>query len=84
MWYDVVFHVQYSAGEDGCVEVWVDGKLAASHKGATADKDGENNFYNKIGLYRDHWKAPMTAYFDNYTLGDSFAAVDPSRFSAKR
>jgi hypothetical protein len=84
VWYDMVFHVRYSAGEDGLVEVWVDGKLAASHKGATAAKDGENNFYNKIGLYRDRWKASMTAYFDNYTLGDSFAAVDPSRFNAKQ
>jgi Polysaccharide lyase len=83
-WYDVVYHVRYSAGPDGRVEVWVDGKRVVSHRGANVDKDGENRFYNKIGLYRDRWKEPMTVYFDNYTLGDSYAAVDPSRFDEKR
>jgi hypothetical protein len=75
-----VYHVRFSTDTDGRVEVWVDGKQVVSHKGDTADKDGENKFYNKIGLYRDRWKEPMTVYFDNYTLGDSYAAVDPARF----
>jgi hypothetical protein len=82
-WHDVVYHVRFSAGSDGRVDVWFDGKRVLSHKGATADKDGENNFYNKIGLYRDRWKEPMTVYFDNYTLGESYAAVDPARFHSK-
>jgi hypothetical protein len=80
----MVWHVRYSADADGLVEVWMDGTRAMSHRGATAVKDRENSFYHKIGLYRDRWKEPMTVYFDNYTLGDSFAAVDPSRFYAKR
>ena len=36
-----------------------------------------------VGLYRDRWKDPMTLYVDNYTLGDSFAAVDPSAFDRR-
>jgi len=26
----------------------------------------------------------MTVYFDNYTLGDSFTAVDPARFDIRK
>jgi hypothetical protein len=58
----------------------MNGSRAASYQGATAFKEGEDDIYNKVGLYRDRWKEPMTIYFDNYTLADSFAAVDPARF----
>ncbi len=34
----------------------------------------------RAGLYRDRWPEPMTIYFDNYTVGESFEAVDPARF----
>jgi hypothetical protein len=37
---------------------------------------------NKIGLYRDRMKQPMTIYFDNYALGDSYETVDPARFES--
>jgi hypothetical protein len=29
---------------------------------------------------RDRWKDPMTLCFDNYTLAQGVAAVDPARF----
>ena len=44
---------------------------------------GADRFYNKVGLYRDRWKEPMTMYLDNYTLGDSFEGVDPSTFDRR-
>lgn len=76
-WADMVYHIKFSAGGDGLVEVWARGKKVVDHKGATAFAEGEKTVYNKIGLYRDRWKEPMTIFFDNYALGDSFAAVDP-------
>ena len=53
---------------------------ATSYEGPTASGAGADRFYNKVGLYRDRWREPMTMYVDNYTLGDSFDQVDPSRF----
>ena len=81
-WNDMVYHIRFSRGEDGLVEVWMNGSRVVTYKGATAFKEGEDNIYNKFGLYRDRWKDPMTIYFDNYTLADSFAAVDPAIRSA--
>ena len=79
-WNDLILHVRYSAGDDGLVEAWVGGVRAVTHAGPTARGDAEDRFYHKIGLYRDRWKDPMTAHFDNYTMGDSYGAVDPARF----
>ena len=79
-WNDMVYHARFSAGGDGRVEVWMNGKRVAAHAGPNCFKDGEDLVYNKFGLYRDRWKDPMTIYFDNYTVGESFEAVDPRRF----
>ena len=80
----MVYHIRFSRGDDGLVEMWMNGSRVVSHKGATAFKAGEDDIYNKFGLYRDRWKDPMTIYFDNYTLADSFAAVDPARFDRQQ
>ena len=79
----MVYHSRFSRGEDGLVEVWMNGSCVVTYKGSTAFKEGEDSIYNKVGLYRDRWKEPMTIYFDNYTLADRFAAVDPARFDQK-
>jgi hypothetical protein len=82
-WMDMIFRVRYSPQKDGAVEVWMNGKRVTSYAGPLAEIDGKNAFYNKIGLYRDRLKQPMTIYFDNYTIGSSFEAVDPARFDKK-
>jgi hypothetical protein len=79
-WADMVYHVRYSPGADGRIEVWMDGERVVSYEGPTADPKAADRFYHKVGLYRDRWKEPMTMYLDNYTLGNSFAEVDPARF----
>jgi len=56
------------------------GVCIVTHKGAVAFDSGKNWFHHKTGLYRDRGKGSMTIFFDNYALGDSFAAVDPARF----
>jgi hypothetical protein len=82
-WNDMVYHIRFSL-DDGYVEVWMNGTQIVSHQGPTAFKDGENGFYNKFGLYRDRWEEPMTIYFDNYTLGDSFETVNPARYDQSK
>lgn len=80
-WMDMIFRVRYSGGEDGLVEVWVNGDRVVHYSGPTAEPNGKNAFYHKIGLYRDRFKKLMTMYFDNYTMGPNMASVDPARFS---
>jgi hypothetical protein len=82
-WCDMVYHVRYSTGEDGIIEVWMNGARLVSYRGKTASPAGADQFYHKVGLYRDRWKEPMTMYVDNYRLGDSFEAVDPSTFGQR-
>jgi hypothetical protein len=82
-WADLVYHVHYSYGDDGRIEVWMDGNRVVSYEGPTASQTGANRFYHKVGLYRDRWEQPMTMYVDNYRLGDSFDRVDPSRFDRR-
>ena len=82
-WTDMVYHVRYSSGEDGRIEVWMNGTQVVSYRGATASEAGADRFYNKVGLYRDRWKEPMTMYLDNYTVGGNFEGVDPSTFNRR-
>jgi polysaccharide lyase-like protein len=83
-WNDMVLRIRFSPEDDGSVEAWMNGARVVSHRGRTASRDGEDRIYNKVGLYRDRWKHPMTIYFDNYAVGDRFAAVDPARFDRDR
>jgi hypothetical protein len=83
-WIDMVYHLRFSTGPDGIVEVWMNGNQVVTYRGVTAFSTGERLIYSKIGLYRDRWKEPMTLYFDNYTMGESFEAVDPARFDGAR
>ena len=80
-WMDMIFCVRYSGGRDDVVQVWMNGKRVVDYAGPTAEPNGKNAFYNKIGLYRDRFNKPMTIYFDNYSIGTNMPSVDPSRFS---
>jgi hypothetical protein len=75
-WHDMVYHIRFSPDGDGVVEVWMNGARAVVYEGATA-MPGGSEIYNKIGLYRDRWKDPMTIYFDDYRLGGSSVDVSP-------
>jgi hypothetical protein len=73
---DMIYHLRYSTGQDGVVEVWMNGRPVVKYQGPTAETDAKKTFYNKIGLYRDRFPEPMTIYYDNYTMGGSKDAVD--------
>jgi len=78
-WIDMIYHVRYSTGTDGLVEIWMNGKKVVTYSGSAADPTAKNAFYHKIGLYRDRLNVPMTIYYDNYSMGGSKDAVDPER-----
>ena len=76
-WHDFIFQIYYSDTADGYLNMWMDGKKVASFSGPTASKKGRNQFYHKIGMYRDQWPDPMTIYFDNYILtNDTLLTID--------
>jgi len=67
-WHDFIFQIYYSDTADGYINMWMDGKKVAFFCGSTASKKGRNQFYHKIGMYRDQCPEPMTIYIDNYVL----------------
>jgi len=82
-WSDMIYHLRYSTGPDGLVEVWMNGEQVVAYRGPTAEADAKDAFYNKIGLYRDRLKQPMTIYFDSYSMGTDKDSVDPRNRSKR-
>ena len=80
-WHDMIYHICFSPGRDGLLEVWMNGKQVVDAKGPVTISGGGDRIYNKIGLYRDRLKQPMTIYFDNYALANRREAVDPARLA---
>lgn len=83
-WHDMIYHVRFAPGDDGIVEVWMNGKQVVNERGPVTLREGADRVYNKFGLYRDRWPVPMTIYFDNYAMGGARSEVDPSRFDVVR
>ncbi|MCG3137364.1 MAG: hypothetical protein HJJLKODD_01208 [Phycisphaerae bacterium] len=79
-WNDMVYRIRFSNGADGVVEIWMNGEQVVRCDGPTTSSAGQEQFYHKIGLYRDRMPEPMTIYVDNYAIGQSHEEVDPARF----
>jgi len=88
-WTDWVFHVRWSPGDDGLIELWRDGELVATDTGQNCVA-ADYAPYFKFGIYKWPWKqdatqTPSTAtkreiYFDEIRIADdrgSFEAVSP-------
>lgn len=58
-WADWVFHVKWSYGEDGIVQVWKDGVAVVQYNGPNAYNDLIGPFF-KIGVYVPAWKMQDT------------------------
>ncbi len=80
-WNDMVYHVRFSTDSSGVVDIWMNGERVARFDGSTASRLGKEQFYHKVGLYRDRMAEPMTIYIDNYAMGECFEAVDPATFA---
>lgn len=78
-WHDVLVQAVWSAGGDGLVQVWINGRQVHSHRGANLNRDAAPSF--KFGLYRSALQrlpgaAPrQVVFFDDVRVGRSRAEV---------
>lgn len=94
-WHTYVMHVKHSAGADGLVEIWYDGKKILSRTGANMYKVGgdykDPNL--KLGIYKSAWNGTVATdskvrviYFDEIKMGNekaTYAEMVPKRDSLK-
>jgi len=80
-WFDMVFHVKWSMGEDGLLEVWKNGEQIVELHGKICNEKNVKNFKNsnifvKFGGYRGkNVKLTQMFYLDEYRIGNSYEAV---------
>ncbi|MCF7848876.1 MAG: polysaccharide lyase [Kiritimatiellales bacterium] len=84
-WVDWVFHVRWSASNDGLVEAWKNGNKIVSDEGRNCGP-GEHADYFKFGIYKWPWKqspekTPSTVtqrilYIDEIRIGDKTAGLN--------
>jgi len=80
-WFDLVFHIRWSSGEDGLLEAWKDGKKIVALRGKTCNGEEVENFkgpniFVKFGGYRGRdVDIVQTVYLDEYRIGTNYAAV---------
>ena len=82
-WIDWVFHVKWSYGADGFLEVWRDGKRIISERGPTTYNDKLGPYF-KFGIYKGKFRYPWVTskvqkreiYFDEIRIGNSSADFD--------
>lgn len=82
-WVDWVFHVKWSYGSDGLLEVWKNGKLVVKKVGPNTYNDLTGP-YIKVGIYKPQWKVKpelsrttkRVIYLDEVRVGDAGASYD--------
>lgn len=81
-WTDFVFHVKWSAGSDGLVEVWKDGVKVLTFNGATILTGTTYGAYMRTGLYKWPWNPTSSIvssttkrvlYVDDVRIGNASA-----------
>lgn len=84
-WTDFVFHVKWSTGADGLIEIWKDGIKQPSISGANTYSGYPGN-YMKNGIYKWPWAHPdkytskttkRVIYIDDVRIGSSYKDVAP-------
>ncbi|GEM_PF-1486667 len=86
VWTDWVFHVKWSYGTDGLVEVWKDGVKVGIRQGPVTYND-QTGPYFKYGMYKADWNdsatstpsvltTPRVSYFDEVRVGDAGATYE--------
>jgi hypothetical protein len=72
-WVSWVVHARWSAGPEGLVQIWKDGKVVLEHKGANVYTDigVEYTPYLKTGIYHPEW------HLDTQRKRDAFEKENP-------
>lgn len=64
-WYDIVWHVKWSTGSDGLIEVWIDGAKYYSYSGKNMESVG---VYFKFGMNRWAYNNDWVIFYDNLKI----------------
>ena len=82
-WVDFVFHVKWSTGSDGLIEVWKEGKKVFSTTGENTYTDFDTGNYMKNGIYKWGWKKgyptntdKRVLFIDDVRIGDESASYE--------
>jgi hypothetical protein len=75
-WYDVVFHMKWSSGHDGFMQVWMNGRKVMGHRGPTLYKG--YSCYFKLANYHDP-SGPSSIVFDRVVRGTTARSVALAR-----
>ncbi len=76
-WYDFVFHVKWSAKDDGYKIAWLDGRKVLVHHGATLYPG--RSCYLKLANYHTPARKASSIVFDRVIRGTSASAVSPGK-----
>jgi hypothetical protein len=79
-WTDFVYHIKWSSGSDGLIELWKNGVKVFTKSGATL-KTTDINIYMKAGIYKWPWKTgsygstttKRVVYIDDVRIGSNLA-----------
>jgi hypothetical protein len=66
-----MFLICFSRQQSGQIRAWLNDEEIIDYEGLNAYPEaggypGRNQYYFKMGLYRDRMAEPMTIYFDEY------------------
>ncbi len=61
-WYSLVWHIKWSTGSDGLIELWIDGEKYYSYSGKTMESYG---VYWKLGMNRWAFNNDWVIFYDN-------------------
>jgi hypothetical protein len=73
-WYDFVWHIKWSGGSDGLIELWIDGTLYYRYKGATSTT-GIPEFRYGINKWA-FTTSGRVLYYDNLRIGNASATYN--------
>ena len=82
-WTDFVFHVKWSSGTDGLIEIWKNGVKIFSKAGKNINAGITYGAYMRSGLYKWPWKSGSTSttkkrvlYIDDVRIGNASATYN--------
>ncbi|MEE4194137.1 MAG: polysaccharide lyase [Anaerolineae bacterium] len=67
-WTSFVYHIRFDKGENGRLEVWMNGEQVIDYTGQIGYRGDLNTSYFRLGLYRDTMNTPMTVYYDEVKI----------------
>jgi hypothetical protein len=76
LWYDFVYHVRWSSGDDGFFRAWVNGERKLAYRGPTLYSG--MGCYLKLANYHSPIAAPNAVVHDRVVRGSSAGAVAPA------